>query len=47
MFNLFQIQMKLDLSARSAGIIFEFFFTWDTYSEVRPRANHCLWHSSV
>ena len=34
--------MKLDLSARSAGIILEFC----TNSEMRPRANHCLWHSS-
>ena len=38
--------MKLDLSARSAGIILDF-CTWNTNSEMRPRANHCLWHSSV
>ena len=31
--------MKLDLSARSAGVIFEI-CTWDTKSEMRPRANH-------
>ena len=38
--------MKLDLSARSAGIILKF-CTWNTNSEMRPRANHCLWHSSA
>ena len=37
--------MELDLSARSADIILEF-CTWGTNSEMRPRANHCLWHSS-
>ena len=37
--------MKLDLSVRSAGIILEF-CTWGTNSEMRPRANHCLWRSS-
>ena len=46
MFNLISNTDELDLSAKSAGIILEF-CAWDTNSEVRPRANHCLWHSSA
>ena len=36
---------RLNTKLKMRGIIFEF-CTWDTNSEMRPRANHCLWHSS-